>query len=69
MSSNRPTRRFPEDLEESGRTPECEMAFHQYCHPQDVYASETPRPGERPLFSITCTCECHKIPPPRDDTE
>ncbi|MCH0542894.1 hypothetical protein I3F58_25715 [Streptomyces sp. MUM 203J] len=35
------------------------MREHGFCHPQDVYASGHPRPGEEPIFSIRCVCSCH----------
>ncbi|MCH0540521.1 hypothetical protein I3F58_13250 [Streptomyces sp. MUM 203J] len=60
MTPDRSVRQFLEDVEKSGRSGECEIGFHHYCHPQAVYASDTPRPGEDPLFAIRCTCECHK---------
>ncbi|WP_236240735.1 hypothetical protein [Streptomyces sp. CC228A] len=48
------------DAERAGQTGECELGEHRQCHPQDVYATDRPRPGERPLFSVTCTCTCHE---------
>ncbi|MCH0538446.1 hypothetical protein I3F58_02485 [Streptomyces sp. MUM 203J] len=60
MSPERAVRRFLEDVERSGRPGECEIGWHHLCHPQDVYASDRPGPGEEPVFSIRCACACHQ---------
>lgn len=64
MNARRTVQQVIEDAERSGRSGECELGGHRYCHPQDVYARDIPSPGERPIFSIRCTCACHKATAP-----
>ncbi|MDH2388733.1 hypothetical protein QCN29_08020 [Streptomyces sp. HNM0663] len=64
MNAARTVAQVRADAERSGRSGECEMGEHSFCHPQDVYASSTRHRGELPLFTLRCTCACHKAPPP-----
>ncbi|WP_149180259.1 hypothetical protein [Streptomyces sp. TRM49041] len=60
MRPERTTEQLTADARESGRTQECEAGEHSFCAPMEVYASDDPGPDEQPVFSITCTCACHK---------
>ncbi|WP_240135097.1 hypothetical protein [Streptomyces sp. MUM 178J] len=64
MSAARTVAQVRADAERFGRSGECELDEHSFCHPQDVYVSGTPFPGERPVFSLRCACACHNAPPP-----
>ncbi|WP_175410012.1 hypothetical protein [Streptomyces sp. TRM64462] len=59
MKSGRTVEQIIADARRSGRTQECEAGEHSFCHPLEVYASDSPGPDERPAFSITCACGCH----------
>ncbi|URN16131.1 MULTISPECIES: hypothetical protein [Streptomyces] len=49
------------DPQAAGRSPYREEGDgHEFRHPQDVYATVPGRPPIGPVFTIRCSCACHR---------